>query len=236
MFGSLVLNVALIGAIGILVRQESGGLPGTLSAEKVEPSSDSVSVETTEVNVSTTREGRPTNADRTARVVSRRMDNGSVPRSPESTAIHRVSGETVKATGSSVSSIEIEAPAPNRVEHGWPVQPARKTVAFAPRIASSGQGNVQSEAGVTGAAKPDAARRDPIVSDKPLPPATPATKGTSNETPAPATVEGTPSGGANRPPWPRGSFTPEEERYRAQYGWTAFSEALREEAMGPAEP
>ena len=38
----------------------------------------------------------------------------------------------------------------------------------------------------------------------------------------------------NRPPWPQGSFTPAEELYRAQYGWAAFSEALREEAIGPA--
>ena len=36
--------------------------------------------------------------------------------------------------------------------------------------------------------------------------------------------------------WPTGPFSVEEERYRAQYGWAAFSEVLRDEALGPAEP
>ena len=37
----------------------------------------------------------------------------------------------------------------------------------------------------------------------------------------------------DRPAWPRGPFTIEEERYRAQFGAAALSAALREEALGP---
>ena len=33
-----------------------------------------------------------------------------------------------------------------------------------------------------------------------------------------------------------GPFTREEELYRAQFGWAAFSAVLREEALGPEEP
>jgi hypothetical protein len=32
--------------------------------------------------------------------------------------------------------------------------------------------------------------------------------------------------------WPRGNFTPEEERERAQYGWQAFADAVFAEAIG----
>ncbi len=38
-----------------------------------------------------------------------------------------------------------------------------------------------------------------------------------------------------RPPWPRGNFTPEQERYRAQVGWQNFSNWLVEEAETDAE-
>lgn len=39
----------------------------------------------------------------------------------------------------------------------------------------------------------------------------------------------------DQPSWPRGPFSPEEELYRAQFGWAAFSAVLREEAIGPEE-
>ena len=54
-----------------------------------------------------------------------------------------------------------------------------------------------------------------------------------------APLAGTPSMELDQPDgthWPTGPFSVEEERYRAQYGWLAFSEALREEALGPSEP
>ena len=37
----------------------------------------------------------------------------------------------------------------------------------------------------------------------------------------------------DRPAWPRGPFTIEEERYRAQFGDAAMTAVLREEALGP---
>ncbi len=36
--------------------------------------------------------------------------------------------------------------------------------------------------------------------------------------------------------WPRGQFTPEEQLYRAQYGWQAFDAALRESALAEVAP
>ena len=74
----------------------------------------------------------------------------------------------------------------------------------------------------------------------PIQPATFAQEATS--TPRPSTIAGTRatlSASApvseipDRPAWPRGPFTIEEERYRAQFGDAALTAALREEAIGP---
>lgn len=35
------------------------------------------------------------------------------------------------------------------------------------------------------------------------------------------------------PLWPQGLFTPEEELFRAHYGWTAFAKVLRDDALAP---
>jgi hypothetical protein len=37
-------------------------------------------------------------------------------------------------------------------------------------------------------------------------------------------------------PWPRGSFTREEQLYRAQFGWQAFAAAVRERAVTSEHP
>ena len=55
---------------------------------------------------------------------------------------------------------------------------------------------------------------------------------TASNTVAPIAV----AEGTERPSWPRGSFTPEEQLYRAQYGWAAFSDALRGKALDSPEP
>lgn len=58
--------------------------------------------------------------------------------------------------------------------------------------------------------------QEPTMQTAP-PPASPSPQNSSN-TPAPLP--------SKRRPWPKGNFTPEQERYRAQYGWQTFSEAI----------
>ena len=144
---------------------------------------------------------------------------------------------------SRASSEEVEAHLPDRNYEspgGRPGQPARRHSRWVVNRVANQQtvvfhGSTQSPQEST-----PAKSREPVFEH------IPAGQPARSESPVREATRGSPSSVSTvargvsitpeRPPWPRGPFTPEEELYRAQFGAQALSAILREEALGPENP
>ena len=224
LIASLLLNVALIVAVGWLIQPETAVWDSTPGDSDQTGAARSLSQLTGEV--SPTIPARRSGANSLAKNMPDALgvtppQGGSAVNQPIATNARREE-VVIQAAVSGVSSLT------NRGDASLEFDPQRfRTDRNSTAIAfSGGRGPEQSATG---------ALRDSI---SPTNPVATANQG-KDPTPSPVkTVDSVKLANGTDPSnreevrrWPTGPFTPEEQAYRQQYGWEAFAEALRQREL-----